>query len=317
MLKIVVIGYGQMFANLILGAIESGHNVVGAFRHDKVIFPPAYLAIKDIISPSPDKSFLNSYNIRKINATSVNSDKFKKEILKLNPDIILVGSWSEKLKQQIINLPKIACINCHPSLLPKYRGPNPYAQTIIHGETKTGITFHLMDTKFDTGAILLQKEVEILPTDTGESLKNRCANTAKQEIGILLNKLDNEIIIPIPQNETLASYQPQLCEKDIILDFNKSAREIDQKIRGLSPWMKCYIPHGNQFFRVSDYKIIDNKSEFNTPATITMAKKRTIQITTLDHKIIEFYNLKLFGTHLNFITEMYTRFKIKPGDKIT
>lgn len=315
MLKIVVVGYGQMFANLILGCLESGNQVVGALRNDRVIYDGLTLKIKDIFAPGKDKSFLDAYKINDIKANSINSEAFKKEILKLNPDIILIGSWSEKLTKNTINLPKLACINCHPSMLPKYRGPNPYAQVIKNGEDKTGITFHLVDTKFDNGAILHQTEVEILQTDTGETLKSRCASKAKIEIANLLNDLENEIIIPINQNEPIATYQKQLSEKDIILDFSKTAIEIDRHIRALTPWLKCYIPYKTDFFRVDKYTIFENNTNIKEPATIIKKDKNSLQITVKDNKIIEFTNLKLLKTLPICTTVFYIKHFVKLNDK--
>lgn len=315
MLKVVVVGYGQMFANLVLGCIDSDNKVVGAFRHDRIIYDPLTLKIKDIFAPSKDKSFIDAYKINEIQAKSINSEEFKKEIIKLNADIILIGSWSEKLKKSTINLPKLACINCHPSLLPKYRGPNPYAQVIKNGEKKTGITFHLVDTKFDNGPILYQAEVEVLETDTGETLKARCSNTAKTEVKKLLENLENEVIIPINQNEQMATYQKQLCEKDIILDFSKTAIEIDRHIRALTPWLKCYIPYKDKFFRVDKYRILENENEIKEAGTIVKKGKNSLQIISGDNKIVEFINLKMLDSIPIFNTDFYINFCVKIGNK--
>lgn len=315
MLKIVVVGYGQMFANLILGCLDSGNQVVGALRHDRVIYDNLTLKFKDFFSPSEDKSFIDAYKIKDIKANSVNSETFKKEILKLNPDIILIGSWSEKLTRSTIDLPKLACINCHPSMLPRYRGPNPYAQVIKNGEKQTGITFHLVSSKFDNGPILHQIEVEVLQTDTGETLKARCSNKAKTEIAHLLNNLENEVIIPINQNEQIATYQKQLSEKDIILDFSKTAIEIYRHIRGLTPWLKCYIPYKNSFFRVDKYKILENTTNIKEPGTIVQKGKNSLQITTQDNKIIEFTNLKMLDAFPFCTTDFYIKMFVKTNDK--
>lgn len=305
-----------MFANLILGCLESGHQVIGVFRHERVLYDNITLGIKDLIAPSKDKAFINSYKLHEITANSINSEAFRKEALKLNPDIILVGSWSEKICQKTINLPKIGCINCHPSLLPRYRGPNPYAQAIKNGETKTGVTFHLVDSGYDTGPILHQAEVNILPDDTGETLKTRCAITAKTEVMKLLNNLENEIIIPINQNERIASYQKQLCEDDILLDFTKTAIEIDRHIRALTPWLKCYIPYKNKFFQVNDYKIIDNKTDIKTPATIIKKESNSLYITCSDDKIIILENLKLLGDFSTILTKFYINLFLKIYDNV-
>ena len=149
MLKVVIIGYGEMFNNAIAGALDSGSKIVGVFRHDRVKYPRFIRWIKDKINPDTDYNYIQSYKLHEIKATSANSDSFRKQLLSLNPDIMIVASWSEKLEKLTYDMPKTATINLHPSLLPKYRGPNPYIQVIKNREEKTGITIHLVDDGLD------------------------------------------------------------------------------------------------------------------------------------------------------------------------
>lgn len=316
MFKIVIAGYGEMFTNIILGSLESGNDVVGVFRHERTLYSPLRLFLKDKFNPSQEKLFINSQNLNEIQAQSINSEEFRNEFLKLNADMLIVASWSEKLKKTIINLPKIAAINCHPSLLPRYRGPNPYAQTIMAGETKTGVTFHLIDETFDAGAILHQKEIPIMPFDTGNTLKLRCSGMARNEIKILLNKMANDVIIPIPQDAKKATYQMQLSEKDILIDFNQPAENIDRKIRGLTPWIKCYFPHNSEFFEIKEYKIIDNTSNIKTASKVIDKTEETIIISCSDDKAIEFIKPKILETIFPISTKFYVKYKMKIGDEI-
>lgn len=316
-MKIVVIGYDKMFSNLILGTLEAKHKVVGVFRHERVSFNPFWLFFKDIIAPSKERAFIKSLKLHEIKARSVNSRKFGNEILKLNPDIILVGSWSEKFKKPIIDLPKIGTINCHPSLLPKYRGPNPYIRVIINGEKETGITFHLMDENLDTGPILLQKKIQIIQGfkgDTGESIKNKCCNLAKIGVFELLNSMNNEMIIPINQNEKEASYYSQISEKDILIDFKKSSTEINALIRALTPWQPAYIPHKNTFLQVKDIEFYENKTKMHHAGTIVKKNKNALWIVTGDNKIAKASKLKLFGKTGQIFTPLYLKFFTRCGD---
>lgn len=254
-MKIVIIGAGQMLMNLIAGCMDANCNIVGVFRYDKVRLPLFNRLIIDLLNPSTEYTYIKSHKLYEINAKSANSAEFKKEILKLNADIVLVGTWGEKLKKIIINLPKIATINVHPALLPKYRGPNPYMQAIKHLEKNSGVTFHLMDEKFDTGAILLQKTVAIESTDTGKELRQKIALSAREGICELIKKLDTEIIIPVKQDENKASYFSQIKGDEVMLDFSKSAQELSAHIRAFHPWSKCYFSHKKQFFIPNPYKL--------------------------------------------------------------
>ncbi len=316
-MRIVVVGYDKMFSNLILGSLESKNKVVGVFRHERVTIHPFLLFFKDIFAPGKDYSFIKSLKLKEIKARSVNSKTFKQEVLKLNPDIILVGSWSEKFKKPIIELPKIGTINCHPSLLPKYRGPNPYIRVIMNGETETGITFHLMDENLDTGPILLQKKVTILQGfngDTGESLKNKCCNLAKTGVFELLTSMNNEVIIPTNQSSKDASYYPQISEKDILINFDKTADEINRLIRALTPWQPAYIAHKNAFLQIGKAKFFENKTKYNKPGMILKKNKNTLWILTGDNKIAKISGLKLFGAFGQIFTPLYMMLFVKSGD---
>ena len=120
MLRVVIIGYGEMFTNLIAAALDAECNIVGVLRRETVKYHPVIRKLKDIFCPSLEYNYIRSYKLPEIYTTKgVNSPEFKKAMLKLNPDIILVGSWGEKIKKEIYDLPKIATINAHPSLLPK------------------------------------------------------------------------------------------------------------------------------------------------------------------------------------------------------
>lgn len=316
-MKIVVVGYDKMFSSLISGTLESRNKIVGVFRHERVSIHPFWLFFKDIFAPGRDLSFLRSYKLHEIKARSVNSKTFKREILKLNPDIILVGSWSEKFKKPVIDLPKIGTINCHPSLLPKYRGPNPYMRVIINGEKETGITFHLMDENFDTGPILMQKKIDIVQGfngDTGETLKNKCCNLAKTAVCELLTSLNDDMIIPINQSSKEATYYPQITEKDILIDFTKTAAQINALVRGLTPWQPAYIAHKNTFLKAGKMKFFRNKTSVKKPAVILKKRSSTLWITTGDNKIAKISKVKLFGRFGFLFTPLYMRFCVKAGD---
>ena len=316
-MKIVVVGYDKMFSSLILGSMESKNKVVGVFRHERVKIHPFFLFFKDIFAPGKDYSFIKSLNLYEIKARSVNSPSFRKEILKLNPDIILVGSWSEKFKKPIIDLPKIGTINCHPSLLPKYRGPNPYIRVIMNGESETGITFHLMDENLDTGPILMQKKIPIMQGfngDTGETLKNKCCNLAKTGIAVLLTAMNNEMIIPTNQSVKDASYYPQISEQDILINFDKSSDEINRLVRALTPWQPAYIAHKNTFLRAGKVNFFENHTKYNKPGLILKKNKRALWIITGDNKIAKVSGLKLFGKLGQIFTPLYMNFCVKSGD---
>lgn len=322
-MKVVILGAGQILMNVIAGCMDAGCDIVGVFRYEKVRFTPLERVLIDNLNPSNEFNYIKSHNIYEINARSVNSAEFKKEILKLNADLVIVATWGEKIKKPIINLPKIATINVHPALLPKYRGPNPYLQAIKHLEKESGVTFHLMDENFDTGAILHQKKVEIKPNDTGAELRLRIAKITREGIRELIQELDKEIIIPVAQDENKASYFSQISQDDVMLDFSKPAEEVCAHIRAFHPWHKCFFEYGNEFFIPNAYRleIIEANSyssyargkDNSSPVIMEKSdKERSLTVLCGDGKALKMNGLRLYGA-LWFLTAFFIKFRVKLG----
>lgn len=312
-MRIVIVGYGEMFQSLISGVLNTKHEVVGVFRHEQVLYNPIKRFFHDAFKPSNDFNFVRSLGLHDIKAKSVNSEDFRKQIKKLKADIILVASWSERFETETLNLCK--CVNVHPSLLPKFRGPNPYLQAILHGEIITGITFHLMDVGYDSGPILYQTSVNILPEDTGYSLKLKCCDTAKKVVTNSLDFILARMEKPISQEEKLATYYSHIKLKDIILEFEKETSiEIDKKIRAFYPWYKCVIPYKNQFFEFENYEIIYEQSNREI-AEIVKKTKDSLCIVCADKKIIKFEKLKIKQPFSKFLTKFFMKKIIKIGTK--
>ncbi len=307
-MKIVIVGYGEMFTSLIAGLINTKHEIVGVFRQENIIFASWSRLLHDFLFPSADRIFTKTLGLYDIKAKSVNSKKFRDEIKRLEADIIITGSWGEKFSNETIKSPKLACINTHPALLPKYRGPNPYFYTILNGEEKSGVTFHLMSDKFDEGDILHQWSININNEETGLSLKLKCCETVRKEVSILINSIEEKLKTAIKQNNTEASYYPQITLKDCILDFkNETSVQISRRIRALTPWLNCHIPYKDEFFEIGSYKICDFSSG-KAPSTIIKKTNKSLFIVCSDSKVMEFSNLKLKRPLLSPFTSLYIKY---------
>ena len=223
-MKVFLIGYGRMAAKLALGVLQSGHELVGVFRADRLRHNFLDASIRDFFSNDDFYAIIKKYKIKEVNTNSVNNRRFISKIKKLDADVILVGSCGEKFGKEILKAPNVACVNVHPSLLPKYRGANPYFHTIKNGEKSSGVTFHLMNEKIDRGDILMQEAVPISDVDTGQTLRIRTTHQAAGMVGELLNNFEEHLIIPIPQNEGIASYYPVIYYEDLVIDWKKSAK---------------------------------------------------------------------------------------------
>ena len=306
-MKVILVGYGEMLRSLASGILNSQHEIVGVLRQETILRNKISRFFFDYLSPSADYLFIKNHSLHEINARSVNSENFRKAVKKLKADVIIVGSWSEKFSAQTINTIPNGIINVHPSLLPKYRGPNPYLQVILNNEQMSGITFHLMNIKYDSGSILHQKEIPVLPDDTGGSLKIRCCEIARNEVIFLLDNFKSRLINQRSQNETEATYQPQISIKETILDFeNETAEETDKRIRAFSPWISCYIPIKNEFFKFQKHKIKKEKVS-GTAGTIISKNisENSISVICKDNSVMKFYDLKINRPFAKYLSKYF------------
>jgi len=158
------------------------------------------------------------------------------EIRTLNPDAIVVMAYGQILPRAILEVPRIACLNLHASLLPRHRGAAPIQAAIVAGDRETGISVMSMDDGLDTGDVFLQKRIEIAPDETGGSLHDRLAKIAPAALSDALAQLASGTAERTPQDSSIATYAPKLEREDGRIDWNESAELIQRKIRAFDPW---------------------------------------------------------------------------------
>jgi methionyl-tRNA formyltransferase len=172
--------------------------------------------------------------------TRANGFGFSQWLALHRPDVVFLGTWGEILKPHVCQLPQTQFINCHPSLLPRHRGPNPYAAAILAGDSTTGVSFHQLTSAIDAGPLLMQQSVPILPTDTGGTLRLSCAKAAQNLIGDVVDAWHQGTLLPgHPQSESEATYEKAPTGAQGRLDWQRSPEEVDCWFRALSPW----VPH--------------------------------------------------------------------------
>ncbi len=154
----------------------------------------------------------------------------------IGPDLILVGGFGIILKRPILDLPKIGCLNVHSSLLPKHRGPNPFSAVLLHGETESGVTFHIVDEGIDTGDIVEQYSYPLKPDDNAMAVHNRACDLASERVAGVIDRVAREGLHGVPQNTALATYDQKIRPEDRFIDWNDSARNIERRLRALKPF---------------------------------------------------------------------------------
>jgi len=193
------------------------------------------------VTACPVKQYATSAALRVIQPESFRGNGEVKLLRGINPDIIIVAAYGQILPETVLQIPQYRCINIHPSLLPRYRGPSPVAAAILNGDAQTGVSIMLIERKVDSGPIIAQKKVPIQDEDTTGSLTGRLAEAGAE---LLINTLPEWVsgtIKPLSQDEAKASYTMMERKEDGELDWKWPAFELWRKVRAYYPWPGCYV----------------------------------------------------------------------------
>jgi len=161
----------------------------------------------------------------------------------LKPDVIVVMAYGQILPRGVLETPRVACLNLHASLLPRWRGAAPIQAAIAAGDRETGITVMYMDEGLDTGDILLQRKIAIASNETGGSLHDKLAQIAPEALAEAILLLDKEKAPRLSQENELVTYASKLERKHGRIDWSESAETIERKIRAFDPWPGAFIPN--------------------------------------------------------------------------
>jgi methionyl-tRNA formyltransferase len=189
-------------------------------------------------TPPPVKDLALKYNLAVLQPQKIS--QILDVLRELEPDLIVVAAYAQIIPEAVLNLPKYGCINIHPSLLPKYRGASPVHAAILNGDKETGVTIMLMDKTFDTGPILSQESLPIAEQETTITLLDKTAELGAKLLTPTIKKYIKGQIKPLPQDSTQFSYVKMFEKKDGLINWTKSAVEIERLIRALGHWPSAW-----------------------------------------------------------------------------
>jgi methionyl-tRNA formyltransferase len=254
-MRIVFIGTGEIGVPVLrslhdspeyqlVGVVTQPDKPVGRTQHIEA--PPIKAAL--VVSALP---ILQPARIKREEAVA--------EIRALTPDVIVVMAYGQILPRSVLEIPRVACLNLHASLLPRHRGAAPIQAAIVAGDRETGITVMYMDEGLDTGDILLQSRLEIAQDETGGSLHDRLAQIAPATLEEALGRLQKGNAPRIPQDSSIATYAPKLEREHGRTDWTESAALIERKIRAFNPWPGAYTVLRNEAGRERRLKVFSAK----------------------------------------------------------
>ena len=252
--------------------------------------PDQLVGRKRVLTSCPVKKKALDYSIPVFQPVKIRLDD--EEIFKYQPDLIVTCAYGQIIPKEILDLPRLGCINVHASLLPKYRGGAPIQHAILDGESNTGITIMYMDEHMDTGDLIAKESIPILEDDTYGTLSER--------LSVLGAKLLEEVLPSIidgtnpreKQNEELASYAPIIKRSDELLDFHQSALEVANQVRAFNPAPLAYfLLNGEETKVLEGY--VGGATNLDA-GTIVDIKRDAIGIACSDH-IYYLTKIKPFG----------------------
>jgi methionyl-tRNA formyltransferase len=226
------------------------------------------------VTYTPVKEVAIQNNIDVYQPKRVRDTEFINIVKKLNPDVIVVVAFGQILSKELLEIPKLGCINIHASLLPKYRGAGPIQWSIINGEKTTGVTTMFMDVGLDTGDMLLKEEVIIETDETGGSLHDKLSSIGGNLLLETLEGLESGDIDRVKQNDEESTYAPMLDKKMGNIDWTKSANEIEQLIRGLNPWPSAYSNLDGNMVKIWKAEIINTNKMYEAGTICDIIKNK-------------------------------------------
>lgn len=231
------------------------------------------------------------------------------------PDAIVVVAYGHIIPQWLIDLPRLGCINVHASLLPKYRGAAPIAWAIVRGERVTGVTTMKIDAGLDTGDILLERETEIGPEDTTDSLANRLSEMGAGLLVETLHALERGEITPLVQENGKATLAPMLKKEDGRIDWSLTASEIERRVRGFQPWPGAYTTFRAHGFHVWSAALGSAGALSTDPGTL-LADDRRLLVACGGNTWLELKEVQSEGRRRVSASDFLNGIRLGPQEKL-
>jgi len=267
-MRIVFIGTGEIGVPTLRTLQKSKHELIGV-----VTQPDKPVGREQKVTAPPIKAALGDSKLSILQPAKIKDPRSIEQIRALAPDVIVVMAYGQILPGAILEIPKVACLNLHASLLPRWRGAAPIQAAIAAGDRETGITVMYVDEVLDTGDILLQRKIDVEPNETAQSLHDRLAEIAPDALLEALRLLANGNASRTPQDQSLATYAPKLNREAGLINWNDTAEVIERKIRAYNPWPGAFTWFNNKKLKIFGASIVDFRGK---PGEILSKDKKLV-----------------------------------------
>jgi methionyl-tRNA formyltransferase len=293
--------------------IKNDYNVVGV-----VTVPDKPAGRGQQIQQSAIKKYAVEHNLNLLQPEKLKDENFIAELKSLKADVQLVVAF-RMLPEVVWHMPKMGTYNLHASLLPKYRGAAPINWAIINGEKESGVTTFKLKHQIDTGNILFQEKVNIEPTTTAGELHDKLMLVGAELILKTVSEIERSFVSGkeldfLPQDDQLACHAPKIFKEDCQIDWTKPGNEINNFIRGLSPYPTAFTQLKNGEDQIQLVKIFNSKFEIfppNHPNGLLLTDNKTYLKVFCEDGLIEVQEIQLQGKKKIGISEFLRGFKVK------
>ena len=288
-MKILFMGTPDFAVPSLQALIEAGHEIVGVFTQpDK----PKNRGMK--LLPTPVKVVALEHDIPVFQPTKLRDGTALETIQGLEPDLIVVAAYGRILPQEILDYPKLGCINVHSSLLPKYRGSAPIHWAILNGDAESGVTIMNVVLELDAGDIISQAVTPIDPDETVETLHDRLADMGAKLLVDTVVSIENGTATRTPQQADLVTHAPMLSRALSPMDFTRPARELHNQVRGLIPWPAAVTELNGTRCKIFSTSVLAETTG-KEPGTVIAADKKGLKIACGGGTVLQINELQADG----------------------
>ncbi len=306
-MRIVFMGTPEFAVPCLQKLIDCGHEITGVFTQ-----PDKPQGRKMILTPPPVKALALENGLTVYQPQKMKDGTALEMLKEANPELVIVVAYGKILPKEILEFPKYGCINIHASLLPKLRGAAPIQWSVINGCEKTGVTSMQMDEGLDTGDMLITSELEIGENETAGELHDRVSALGAEVLEQTITALQNGELKPEKQNHAEFTYAPMLSKELSPIDWNLPAREVHNKIRGLSPWPSATAVLNGK--KVKIHKSVVASQKGGAAGEVAENGKRLV-VACGDGNCIEILNLQAEGKKAMSAADFMRGNAVNIGDK--
>lgn len=255
-MRVVFMGTPDIAATCLKKIIADGFEVVGVYTQPD---RPKGRGMKMVYSPVKEVAI--DKNIPVFQPENFREEETVEELRALKPDICAVVAYGRILPQKVLDVPTLGCINIHASILPQYRGSAPYQWAVLDGLTETGVTAQYMFLQMDAGDIIDVAKTPIGENETAGELLDRLAILGADLLSKTLTRFENGKVEAVPQNEAEVSFAPMLDKGMCPIDWNKTAQQVHNHVRGLHPWPVATMELQGKKFKVHATRVVEGSGK--------------------------------------------------------